>query len=67
MLIYASTNSSQVFTNPTDNESNQVAATSLSEKGKSYSLITSGLTPFSLTVLAILMNLPICSLGSSEG
>ena len=53
MLIYASTNSSQVFTDPTGNESNHVAAKSLSEKGKSCSLITSGLTPFSLTMLAI--------------
>ena len=31
------------------------------------SLITSGLTPFSLTVLAILRNLPRCSFGSSMG
>ena len=66
MLIKVMTNSSQLFTDPTGNESNHVVATSLSEKGKSYNLITSGLTPFNLTVLAILMNLPICSLGSSE-
>ena len=67
MLIYASTNSFQVFTDPTGKESNHVAATSLNEHGKSCSLINSNLTPFSLTVLAMLMNLPICSLGSSEG
>ena len=34
LLIYASTNSSQVFIDPTGNESNHVAATSLSEKGE---------------------------------
>ena len=37
-LIYASTNSSQVFTDPPNNESNHVAATSLSEKGEELQL-----------------------------
>ena len=57
----AEPHSSQVFIDPTGNESNHVVAIFLNEKGKSCSLITSGLTPFSLIVLAILMNLPICS------
>ena len=34
---------------------------------QSCSLITSSLTPFNLTILAILTNLLICSLGSSKG
>ena len=44
-----------------------MAAISLKEKGKRCNLITSGLTPFSFIVLAILRNLPTCSLGSSVG
>ena len=67
MLMYASTNSSQVFTDPTSNKSNHVVVVSLSENGKSCNLITSGLTPFSFIVLVILINLPMCSLGSSDG
>ena len=63
----ASTSSSHVSTEPYGNESNHVATISLKEKGKCCSLITSSLTPFGLTVLAILRNLPRCSLGSSVG
>ena len=44
-----------------------VAAVSLRENGNICSLMTSGLTPFSFTVLAILRNLPRCSFGSSVG
>ena len=36
-----------MFTDPTGNESNHVAAISLNEKGKSYSLINFSLTPSS--------------------
>ena len=63
----ASTSSSHVSTEPYDNDSYHVAAISLKETGKRCSFITSGLTPFSLTVFAILRNLPRCSLGSSVG
>ena len=63
----ASTNSSHVSTEPYGNDSYHVAVISLKEKGKRCSFITSGLTPFSLTVFAILRNLPRCSLGSSVG
>ena len=64
---YASTGSSHVSTEPYGNDSYHVAAISLKEKGKRCSFITSRLTPFSLTVFAILRNLPRCSLGSSLG
>ena len=67
MLRYASISSSHVLTDPYGSESNHVAVISLKEKGNNYSLITSGLTPFNLTVLAILRNHPKCSLGSSVG
>ena len=40
---------------------------SLKEKGKSCSLITSGLTQYNFIVLAILRNLLKCSFGSSVG
>ena len=63
----ASTNSSHVSIEPYGNDSYHVAAISLKEKGKRCSFITSGLTLFSLTVFAILRNLPRCSLGSSVG
>ena len=58
---------SLVSTEPYGNDSYHVAAISLIEKGKRCSFITSGLTPFSLTVFSILRNLPRCSLGSSMG
>ena len=64
---YVSTNSSQVSIEPYGNDSYQVAAISLKENGKRCSFITSGLTPFSFSVFAILRNLPRCSLGSSMG
>ena len=64
---YASTSSSHVSTAPYGNDSYHVAAISLKEKGKRCSFITSSLTPFSLTVFAILRNLLRCSLGSSVG
>ena len=67
MLKYSSTSFSQLLTDPYDRDSSQLAAMSLSENGNSCSLITSGLTPFSLTMLAILKNLPKCSFGSSLG
>ena len=67
MLKYASTNSSQLLTDPYGRDSNQLSTMSLSENGNNYNLITSGSTPFSLTVLAILKNLPMCSFGSSLG
>ena len=63
----ASTNSSHVSTKPYGNDSYHVAAISLKEKGKRCSFITSSLTPLSLTVFAILRNLPRCSLGSLVG
>ena len=64
---YDSTSSSHVSIEPYDNDSYHVATISLKEKGKRCSFITSGLTPFSLTVFAILRNLLRCSLGSSVG
>ena len=64
---YASTVSSHVSTESYGNDSYHVAAISLMEKKKRCSFITSGLTPFSLTVFAILRDLPRCSLGSSVG
>ena len=67
MLRNASTNSSHVSTKPYGNDSYHVAAISLKEKEKKCIFITSCLTPFSLTVFAILRNLPRCSLGSSVG
>ena len=63
----SSTNSSHVSTEPYGNDSYHVAAISLREKGKRCSFITYGLTPFSLTLFAILRNLLRCSLGSSVG
>ena len=67
MLRNASTNSSHVSTDTYGNDSYHVATISLKEKGKRCSFITSDLTPFNLTVFAILRNLPRCSLGSSVG
>ena len=64
---YTSTSSSQVSTKPYGNDSYHVVAISLKEKGKRCSFITSGLTPFSFTVFAILRNLPRCLLGSLVG
>ena len=63
----ASTNSSHVSTEPYGNDSYHVVAISLREKGKRCNFITYGLTPFSLTMFAILRNLPRCSLESSVG
>ena len=65
LLKYA--NSSQLLTNPYGRDSNQLVEMSLSENGNNCSLITSGLTPFSLIMLVILKNLPRCSFGSSLG
>ena len=65
LLKYASTSSSQLLTDPYSRDSNQLAAMSLRENGNNNSLITYGLTPFSLTVLVILKNLPRSSFGSS--
>ena len=62
----ASTNSSYVSIEPYGNDSYHVAAISLKEKGNRCSFIPSGLTPFNLTVCAIL-DLPRCSLGVSVG
>ena len=63
----ASTNFSHVSTEPYGNNSYHVATISLKEKWKRCSFITSGLTPFRLTVFAILRNLTRCSLGSLVG
>ena len=63
----ASTNSSHVSTEPYGNDSYHVAIISHREKGKRCNFITSGLTPFNLTVFAILRNLPRYLLGSSVG
>ena len=65
LLKYASTSSSQLLTDPYGRDSNQLAAMSLRENGNNNSLITYGLTPFSLTVLAILKNMARSSFGSS--
>ena len=67
MLKYASTSSSQFLTDPYGRDLNQLDAMFLSENGNNRSLITSRLTQFSLTMLAILKNLPRCSFGSSLG
>ena len=67
LSIKASTNSSQPSTDPYGIDSNQLAATSFNKKGNNYSLMIFRLTLFSLTVFAILRNLPRCSLGFSLG
>ena len=64
---YASTNSSQVSTEPYGNDSYHVAAISLKENGKICNFITSSLTPFSFTVFSILRNFPKCSFRSRWG
>ena len=67
MLKYASTNSFHVLSEPYGRDSYQLAVISLSENRNNCSLITFGLTSFSLIVLAILKNLLRCSLGSLLG
>ena len=67
MLKYDSTSSSQFLIDPYGRDSNQLAIMSLSENGNNCTLIISEWTPFSLTVLVILKNLPRCSFGSSLG
>ena len=57
----------ELLTDPYGKDSNQLVVISLNENRNSCSLITSRLTPFSLTVLDILKNLLRCSLGSSLG